>query len=164
MLQLNKKGENMYKAISIIFGIIFTVFLLICTVFLHKIAYRPNQPDCGGVNALFVRNSIEEWVQDGQKQKIVVTSVSGYQKFLRSPLRLGTTLYNELENGSICSASVSVAIEDPKDGTKKNLGDIDVRYQLISASEGGHVTNILMAGPDVQDMKEKLMNLVRAKK
>ena len=113
---------------------------------------------------MFVRNSIEEWVQDGQKQKIVVTSVFGYQKFLRSPLRLGTTLYNELENGSICSASVSVAIEDPKDGTKKNLGDIDVRYQLISASEGGHVTNILMAGPDVQDMKEKLMNLVRAKK
>ena len=103
-------------------------------------------------------------MQEGQKQKIVVTSVSGYQKFLRSPLRLGTTLYNELENGSICSASVSVAIENTKDGTKKNLGDIDVRYQLINASEGGRVTNILMAGSDVQDMKEKLMDLVRTNK
>lgn len=159
-----KKGENMYKLVSIIFGIMFTVCLLICTVSIYKIVYNPNQPDCGGENAMFVRNSIEEWVQDGQKQKIVVTSVSSFQKLLRSPLRLGTNLYNELENGSICTASVSVAIEDAKDGTKKNLGDVDIRYQLINDSERGYITNIMMAGPDVQDMKEKLMDLLRTKK
>lgn len=150
----------MNKFLLYVGGVVSIACLAVCAVSVHRIAFHADQPECGGTNASYVKSTIEKWVRERSKQNVSIKYISHFHKLITSPQQLGTDLYDNLQYGSICKASISVTITNEKTGTATDIGDVDVRYQLALDPSTGY-TSISMAGPDVKEMSDEISELVR---
>ncbi len=133
-------------------------FVGICLFGVGACDFFTSAPECNG-NVGYVAENLTEWMQgylsDGYSVKVV--GVNDFYELKESPLLLGTTLYDNVKGGTLCSATAKIVVSD-KDG-KKFTDEIDVRYQLLTTipnENGEYMTGIRMSGHDAGEMRDAL--------
>ena len=120
-------------------------------------------PSCDGTENL--ASLMTQWLNEAmvkedsgaKKYPVKVVGADGFLEYKSVPTVMGTTLYNDYKNSRVCS--VTLNIDFTPNGEKRNIEQIETRYQLytVNADDEEHI----MTGISGYDLDELGQNGVK---